>query len=340
LKVLVVVAVLLFVVIATVQTEFGYGALLEQNGESVEINLDDASTGSTAADVPIIPADVALPVNFDIQIELIRIGEINKESGEVDMDFWYTIKSDEIDFFKTPPPDVDFINGQIKRVDSEFLDTHLFEKRVLGTFTNNFNFHDFPFEKLNLDIVIEPKRPWTAQYAILNNSPVSGFDSSVYVIGSKITEFTFTTEDFSYEDEESPYSRYVGSFVIERSSVGAILKTLVPALIIVGISMSILWIPENFTPRIYLTAPLMLALVYLHMSNLNQLPPLGYLTFFDSFMLVCYAIFSVNILSLAAQMRFHTMGKPDLVIKSNNYARVLIPVIIGVSILVFYITQV
>ena len=330
--------VLLFTINLTEQ-QLGYGIALEQNETHDEVNSNKESNESTNVNAPIISDDVTLPVNFDIEIELIRIGEISKESGEVDIDFWYTIKSDEIDFFKTHPPEVDFINGQIKRVDSEFLDTHLLEKRVTGTFTNNFNFHDFPFEKLNIDIVIEPKRPWTAQYAILHNSPLSGFDSSVYVIGSEIKEFSSATKEFSYEDEEEPYSRYTGSFVIERSVTGGILKTFVPVLIIVGISMSILWIPENFTPRIYLTAPLMLALVYLHMSNLDKLPPLGYLTFFDSFMLVCYAIFSVNIISLAAQMRFHTMGKPDLGVRSNTYARMLIPIIIGISILIFYMIQ-
>lgn len=114
------------------------------------------------------------------------------------------------------------------------------------------------------------------------------------------------------------------------------MKTFLPVTVIAGISLLIFYIPENFTPRIYLTAPLLLALVFLHRGALAELPTLSHMTIFDKVMVIYYALLANSILSLAIQMRIHVNPDLSLEIKHkrinivNKAMLYLVPVIIGV----------
>ena len=54
----------------------------------------------------------------------------------------------------------------------------------------------------------------------------------------------------------------VVTYTVGPEPFGNALKTFFSVIIIVGISLMIFFIPEHYTPRIYLTAPLLLADVY------------------------------------------------------------------------------
>ena len=97
----------------------------------------------------------------------------------------------------------------------------------------------------------------------------------------------------------------------------------------------IFWIPENYTPRIYLTAPLLLSLVYLHRAVLGEIPTVGYMTIFDKIMIIYYTLFLNSILALAIQMRYQVLYKDNEKIKKiNKIMRYCIPVIIGVGLII------
>lgn len=104
---------------------------------------------------------------------------------------------------------------------------------------------------------------------------------------------------------------------------------------ITSLSLLIFWIPDNFTPRIYLTAPLLLSLVYLHRAVLGEIPTVGYMTIFDKIMIIYYTLFLNCITSLAIQMRYQAIYKDDEKVKKvNRIMKYFIPVIIGVGLAV------
>ena len=268
------------------------------------------------------------PVNFDVAILLINVGEINKYRGTYELDFWYTIISEDIDFTEIPPPKIDFTNGRIDEASSTYVEEHYFEERVRGTFYGSMDFRNFPFEKIILDVELEPVRPWTVSQGVFHVDPDSGVDITANVPGWEMGEPDFRIEEHTYEEDEETYSRYVGTFVVERSPLGSFMKTIFPVTIITVISLISFWIPENFSARIYLTTPTLLALVFLHMSNLEQLPPLGYLTIFDKIMVPFYALFLANIVTIGMQMRLYHYKQVEKAIHFNKIMRYLIPVII------------
>ena len=150
-------------------------------------------------------------------------------------------------------------------------------------------------------------------------------------------EFRLSVVDYFY-DENDPdstfnWSRYTAEFFVERSTTGSLVKNILPVSIITGLSLLIFFIPQNFTPRIYLTVSLLLSLIYLHQKALDEIPPVGYMTIFDKIMVINFALFINAILSLAIQMKLHTENKENLVTKVNGIMRMFIPIIIVAGIL-------
>jgi hypothetical protein len=277
-----------------------------------------------------------LPIKYPVAITLTRISEIDKTVGSYEADFWFWIEifneDSPIDFTKDPPK-FDFTNARDISMDSEYIEPHYYEIRVRGTFFNEMDFSNFPFEKLNLVIEVEPQAPYMADQIQLVLDPNSGIDHTAKVPGWSTGEFDLTVEDYAYEEDEV-FSRYTATFAVERSPVGSFLTNILPISLITGLSLVIFFIPENYTPRIYLTAPLLLSLIYLHQNALHEIPSVGYMTILDKLMMINFALFVNAIGSLAIQMRFHVMdGNSVRALKANNTMRLFIPVIIAVGIL-------
>ena len=272
------------------------------------------------------------PNEYTVGFLLANVGKIDREIGHYWIDFWVDISAEGVDFTKEKPQ-IDFINGQIENIGDEYTEKGYYEARIQGTFFNDMDFRDYPFEKILLKIEIEPVLPNDTRRLVFVVDPEVGIDSEANIPGWEIGEPVITVEDHIYDIDEA-YSRFTAEFPVERSVIGSVLKTFLPVTIITAISLIVFFIPENFTPRIYLTAPLLLSLVYLHTGALKDLPPLGYMTLFDSVMIIYYALFINSILSLGIQMKYHVLQKPDKIIKANTIQRYLIPVIVGIGILI------
>ena len=116
------------------------------------------------------------------------------------------------------------------------------------------------------------------------------------------------------------FSRMISTFVVENEPIGTTLRTVLPVTIIAGISLIIFFIPKNFTPRMILVSPLLLAAVFWHQTGLESLPNLGYMTIFDRLMLMYYALFVNNIVSLVIQIRsFEIYQNPERAKKYNRF---------------------
>nr|WP_294808422.1 hypothetical protein [uncultured Nitrososphaera sp.] len=78
----------------------------------------------------------------------------------------------------------------------------------------------------------------------------------------------------------------------------------------------------------------MLAAVAAHLAAANQLPPIGYLTLMDKVMIVAYALFLNNLVSMVLQMRLVDHKKEEQAAKVNAKMRKLMPVIVGIILVV------
>lgn len=107
------------------------------------------------------------------------------------------------------------------------------------------------------------------------------------------------------------YSKYIFGVEIQRIVLTAILKAFLPAafLVLVGL-LALLLKPDKFAPRLGLNTSTLLGAVMFHLNVTGQIPPVGYLTFADRFMIVSYVVLIACLASTILLMR-HTDAKDE-----------------------------
>jgi len=278
------------------------------------------------------------PIEYSVALSLVSIGEIDKRIGTYDLDFWYSIYAENQDLLLNPPPEVDFVNGKDEKISSQYLASNIYEHRVRGTFINTMDFRDFPFEKIKLKVDIEPVTPWNTDKVLLRVDPASGIDSTANVPGWFVTEPNFSINTKTYGTSQEEYSRYTAEYTIERSPLGSFLKIIFPVLIVLTISFIAYLIPENFdVSSVFALLPL-IAVVFLHINALDQLPALGYLTMYDKMMIIVYALITNNVISTGREIRYHVYHGTQISRRINQFHLRLSPVIaISLGVVLFFI---
>ena len=85
----------------------------------------------------------------------------------------------------------------------------------------------------------------------------------------------------------------------------AILKTFLPALTIVfGGLLSLVLSPDKIIPRLTLNTGALTGAVLFHLNLTSSLPPVGYLTFGDRFMLFNYVALAAALVSTLLALRY------------------------------------
>jgi hypothetical protein len=261
---------------------------------------------------------------YKIGVNLLNVGKIDLQTGSYDLDFYLWVSSEKADFTKTKPQ-FELMNGRAT-IEPIVVEPHYYEARVKGTFLKNMDFHQYPFEKLNLTIEVEGIEP-VNQIVFVPDYDASGIDDLINIPGWNLTGDSAIVTEHQYLDGNS-YSRYIFSLTIERFFLSSFLKTIFPVVIITTIAMLAFWMsPTSFAPRIGLGASTLLAAVAAHLNAANQLPPIGYLTLLDKIMIIAYALFLNNLLSMVIQMRFIDHDKKEEAIRINSRMRKLMPVI-------------
>ena len=131
-------------------------------------------------DTLFVPDD---PVIYNIGVDLISVGVIDRESGQSDLIFWLTIVSDDVDFTENPPPDDwDLTNGYIIDKTGTNIEPHFYKTKIRGAFFNDVDFRNYPYDEINLSIHIEPYFPLVTNqvvfkvnedYSLINPDTVS-----------------------------------------------------------------------------------------------------------------------------------------------------------------------
>ena len=278
------------------------------------------------------------PIEYSVATSLVSIGEIDKKIGTYELDFWYSIYADNQDLLVNPPPEVDFVNGKDEKISSQYLASNIYEQRVRGTFVNTMDFRDFPFEKIQLKVDIEPVTPWNTDKVLLKVDPASGIDSTANVPGWFVTDPNFSIDTKTYGVSQEEYSRYTAEFTIERSPLGSFLKIVFPVLIVLTISFIAYLIPENFdVSSVFALLPLV-AVVFLHINALDQLPALGYLTVYDKMMIIVYALITNNVISTGREIRHHVYHGSQVSRSINQFHLRISPIIaISLGIVLFFL---
>jgi hypothetical protein len=283
------------------------------------------------------------PQEYKVGIQLMSVKNVDRLSGTYDLTFWVTVVSDKTDFTVNPPPELDFVNGDQITISGENLEPHLKKFKVSGVFQNGFDFRNYPFEQLDLPIIIESFFPLTADKVVFTpNIEYSGQDSSANgdIPGWELSPGMIenTTHDYPW----GKFSRLVAHYDVSSPPFMTLLKKLFTVLILDGLCIGAFWFkPDSLSERTAIAVGAILAATYFHAQFLlGELPPLGYLTIADKIMMASYALYTFCIVSVLVHNRLSLRhgDKYDLNYsrKVDSKMRIIAPLtLVGVFLILF-----
>lgn len=238
------------------------------------------------------------PARVRVGLVLNHIRDYDIHTGSFEADYFLSLTGDRA----MPDLEVRFTNGSeldtVVLVDTPTLKVY----RMDGTFTSPVDLRHYPFDTQALRIEMEAQREGVDQIVFEADPNRTSLDEGFSVAGWGVATVGARAYRHLYPprfDRDDLYvSRYVFETNIERFGTSAAFSVFVPALIIILIGLTGLWIPPaRVDVRSATGAPMLAAAVLFHYSLMQSLPATGYLTRADKVMLALYVSLFLNMVS-------------------------------------------
>ena len=168
-----------------------------------------------------------------------------------------------------------------------------------------FDLRRFPFDTQLLRFHIESFTFNEDQVVFVADNSMTGFAENFQIPEWTIADVRTHVESVDVSRSSKPFSRLVLTIEIDRQSGFYVWKVMLPLLIIVALSWSVFWMPEEkFGIRVRTTATGILTIVAYQFVAGQALPRLGYLTLMDKIMVGSFVLLGVTVLESYLVSRF------------------------------------
>jgi hypothetical protein len=245
------------------------------------------------------------PNEVKVGIYVLNVGKFEVSTGTYTVDFYLDMKCET----ECDPSRFEFSNGRANTVDKIIDEPGEKFYRIQGTFSSNVDLRKYPFDSHKLSIVLEDKEKTITELVYKPDPENSGIDPNVVIVGWELDGWGMETSKHYYAPYDETYSRYTFNIEISRAALPSFIKSILPVffMIFVGI-LSLLLAADKVTMRLSLNISTLLGAVMFHLNLTNQIPPVGYMTFADRFMIGTYIIMLAILASGVLLMR-HTEKK-------------------------------
>jgi hypothetical protein len=180
--------------------------------------------------------------------------------------------------------------------------------KARGEFEADVDLSEFPFDKQTLLVPLVDKHSDKYQYH--GNVKASGLDPAVKLAGWNVLPKVGV---FSMKQEVAPGMVEASTTMgiqIERPRLAAFFKTLAPACFMIFVAaFTLLLRPKSASGRLTAATAGLMSAVMFHAGQTSSLPPLGYMTRMDKFMIATYVVYLVNIFFSVAMVRLEESKK-------------------------------
>lgn len=233
-----------------------------------------------------------------VGVYILSLGNLDTTSGQYTIDFFLNFTCE------TPPCDptqFDIMNATTKAdPDDQTSDAERgsrFYYRIRTSLQTDLDLRKFPFDDHELAIEFEDTNKADNKYVYIVDPTITGIDPNVYVAGWDLEPYIEgTTKSHMYSVYSESYSR--ARFVVRISHpwFSSFMKGLFAAIVIVGVGMlSFLMNPAEAQDRIALTSGTLASAIFYHMTLTSSIPPVGYLTYADRFMILQYVFITASL---------------------------------------------
>lgn len=261
-----------------------------------------------------LPFASAYDVNVGVYI--INLGKFDVSSGAFTADFYISMKCEEIN---CTVGDFEFVNGRATSVDKTIDKPNEKFYRIQANLVSPVDLKQFPFDNQQMVIALEDKLKTTDKINYVVDIEQSGMDDSIVFTGWNLDSWNATVKEHYYAPYDETYSQYLYEINISRISFNSFLKTFLPIIFIMLITIFTFVIdPDKIMNRLTIAGSSLVATVMFHISISNQLPPVGYLTIADKFMMLTYFILLITFLINIIILDLQEMKKTKLVKKFHK----------------------
>ncbi len=222
-----------------------------------------------------------------VGVYILNIGKFDLATGSYTIDFYLSMRCAG----KCNLGKFEFMNGRASSISRiENASTERFY-RIQADLLENIDLRNYPFDSHTINIEIEDTSLTKENLTYQPDPDNTGLDSSVHIVGWTVSSWSSTVIDHYYPPYHQTYSRYVFSITLARPGYTSGFDTFLPVFFLVFISLiSMLLVDKRLETRIFLTVTVLLAAVFFQFTLDSTIPPVGYLTFADKFMLATYVI--------------------------------------------------
>ena len=283
-----------------------------------------------------------------VGIYVLSVGNLDTTTGTYTLDFFLNFKCETV---PCDPSNFDLINAAaepfIEDQTAEDERGKEFYYRVRADLQTHLDLRDFPFDSHKLKVSIEDKLKNSDEYVFVVDPGMSGIDSSVLVSGWDLRpKLSAESVNHSYKVYDESYSRTRFFLEITHPWFSAFMKSIFAAIVIVAVGMlSFLMSYKDAQDRIGLTSGTLASAIFYHLTLTSSVPPVGYLTYGDQFMILQYIFITVALATSIALFLLVSAGKrgersEHLAQQLDTWTRRIVPPLWVVSMIVLQLVSV
>jgi hypothetical protein len=255
----------------------------------------------TAASMPMQNAEMQTKAGADIYlvtVTFLNISDINTSAGTFTADFLISFTCKNVPCHYEPNWDVMNAVQDITPIEQQKpIPFSSYDYRLKTTLIGNVDYTYFPFTYICYHVFIQDKQ--------------LGNDKITYELNSLQVDKTLFNpagwhyrpnpnaseiQPISYNSNPTQFDRLDFWIFMERDRLGAFMKTIFAALVIILVGMlSYLLRVEDVKERLALTSSTLVAIVLYHISLITSVPDTGYLSFVDKFMVATYIVIFLSL---------------------------------------------
>jgi hypothetical protein len=279
-----------------------------------------------------LPIGLAQDVNVGLYI--LNLGKFDVATGSFTADFYLSMTCKD----PCTSDKFEFMNGRATSIDKVIdLPNEKFY-RIQANLNSPVDLQRFPYDSQLMQIVIEDKENTIQDLRYVPIYSQSGIDNGIAFIGWNIDGWNAIAKEHEYRIYNETYSQYTFTIKISRIAISSFFKTFLPVLVIMLIVLfSFLMDPDKITTRLSLVTSSLVASVMFHISIANQIPPVGYLTTADKFMVLTYIILLFSAILNVIMLELLEQKKTALVEKIHRRSEYSAFVVVPIAYILFFV---
>ncbi|MBI2584242.1 MAG: hypothetical protein HYW25_06230 [Candidatus Aenigmarchaeota archaeon] len=259
-----------------------------------------------------------------VGIYVLNIGKFDVSSGSYTVDFYLSMRCETA----CEPDKFEFMNGRAISLDRLIDKPNEKFYRIQAALSQNIDLRSYPFDRHKLSIEVEDKLKAKERLVYAPDAENSGVDPLVTIVGWELAGWDAEVIDHNYAEYGETFSRFIFNINIERITLSAILKLFLPVFFIVFVGLLALLLGIDKLPqRLGVNTSTLLAAVFFHINSTSSIPPVGYLTFADKFMIITYIVLITALFSTIMLMRHTEKKEEEKAKRMNRIAMLAVPAI-------------